>query len=125
MDAIETAQAQAQQAMADLNKLKYHERLWTLGMESNLEVAREMMPEYADLNDAELQQRLPNLLAEPPPPLQLGSPGAVPGAVPGNPPNGGPPAALGSPFGRSLTGLAPGPGKGVFGPFFNNASTVG
>lgn len=99
MDAIETAQAEAQQAMADLNRLKLHERLWTLGIEANIEVAREFKPELEGKDDAEVRRRLPNLLAEPPAPLAL-----PPAGGGGNPPNGGPgEPPLGTPFGRRVT----------------------
>lgn len=72
------AEAERTEAEAQTKKLEILQKLWRLGMFTNLEVAREMRPELADLSDEQLQTRLPELATEPPEPMQI--PGAGGGA---------------------------------------------
>ncbi len=68
MDAAEQAKADLSAAQARGAELKYHERLWTLGIESAEDVARAFREELEDKTDAEVHAALPRLLATPPVP---------------------------------------------------------
>lgn len=69
VDEMQQAQADKAAAEADSAELKVLEREWTLGIRSAEDVARARRPELAELTDAELHSRLPNLLDQPPVPV--------------------------------------------------------
>ena len=98
VDDMQQAEADKTSAEADSAELKVLEREWTLGIRSAEDVARARRPEMADLSDAEIHAKLPNLLAEPP------VPPASPfgGRQEGNPEEGGRSQGGNSSLGRGL-----------------------
>lgn len=99
MDATEEAKGDLLRAQADGAKLKILEREWTLGIVSNIDVAREMRGDLEGMTDAEVLAKLPDLLAAPP------APPANPLAASGDPASQEdvPPQSSNNPPGKSLS----------------------
>lgn len=93
IDQMETAQAAKTESEARSARLKVDERLWTLGIKVDWEVARDNREDLEGKTEAEVRAACPDLVAMP-------TPIAVP-AGPGEE-QGGPPRPS-QPFGRSIT----------------------
>lgn len=66
MDTAETARARFFDESGRASQIQNCTQLWTMGIFSQFDVARELRPELAKLDDTEIKRRLPNLASTPP-----------------------------------------------------------